>query len=126
MGGHAMTEEDDRFERALAIFREREPHLIADHVACFASPEIANSLLVDPRKLERTEVIKLFNQYARDRGYFAAFELGWHWLARNEQELCDWQMAYLEKVGDSLGDRNSYLALNKNTREKLGYRFRFS
>ena len=110
-----MTEEEDRFERALAIFREKEPVLIANHAARFASPEIASSLLVDPAALERTEVIKLFAQFAHARGYSAAFELGWHWLARDEQKLRDWQLAYLEKVGDSFGDRISFLALNKIT-----------
>ncbi|MBS0234176.1 MAG: hypothetical protein JSR99_11920 [Proteobacteria bacterium] len=121
-----MTEDEDRFERALAIFRDREPKLIADHVARVATPEIAQSLLLDPRELERTEVAKLFAEYARTRCFSAAFELGWHWLARDEDELRDWQMSYLEKVGDNLGDRASFFALNKIAREKLGFRFRLS
>lgn len=119
-----MTEDEDRFERALAIFREKEPRLIADHVERFASPKIASSLFVDPAALERTEVVKLFGDYSRARGYSAAFELGWHWLARDENQLRDWQMAYLEKLGDNLGGRNSYFDLNKITRARLGYHFR--
>ena len=121
-----MIDRSALLDRVLAEFKKREPHLVASHIQQFAGPEVAQSLGCGASKLEKLECAKLLDGYAKRRGYSAGYELGWHWLSKDEDQLRDWQLAHLEQVGDALGDRHSYFAENHINRSRLGYNFRLA
>jgi hypothetical protein len=115
---------EDRLTQGLAIFQEREPALVADRLTQTATAALAAGRGQPLNALTRTELLKLFTEYAAQRG-FKVFELAWHWTAASEAELRDLQFKHVTQVRKFTGrSADAELAHQGISMSDLGPNFR--
>ena len=113
---------DERYQKAIAIFSEKNASALAAHHAAVATPRDAAARMMDHADLMAYETNRLFEKHAASLGYSMPYQYAWHMVAHDEEQLRDWQMAAMVKRGESLGF--DYVAYNNITRDRLGYRYR--
>lgn len=113
---------DERYDKALAIFATENAEAVTRHLAINATKGAADALKISYAELITHEKGRLFAKHAASLGYSMPYQYAWHLVARDEEELRDWQMTALTIRGKSPGF--DFVADNNIKRDQLGYTYR--